>query len=110
MKNDELGARHLRDPGRVVEHPDRHSLLLVTLDVTHEARDRCVDGEHDPGLARNLPEALRPGIVHPELALEVDLAGRITALLEQLDRQLGIFSRWDTSRAELEDAHGKERI
>jgi len=82
MEDDELRARHLRDPGRVVEHPDGHTLLLVALDVTHEARDRRVDGEHDPRLARKLTKPLRPRVVHPELALEVDLAGGVTALLE----------------------------
>src|SRR4051812_4386991 len=106
VEDDELGARRLGDPGRVVEHADGHALLLVALDVTHEARDRRVNGEHDSRLARKFPEALGPGVVHPELAFEVDLAGGVAALSEQLDRQLGTYSRWDTSRAELEDAHG----
>ena len=65
----------------MVEHPDRHSLLLVALDMPHEACDRRVDGEHEPGLASEAAEALRPRIVHPEAALEVDLAGGMAALL-----------------------------
>ena len=81
MEDDELGAGRPGDAGRVVEHPDRHSLLLVPLDMPHEACDRRVDGEHEPGLASEAAEALRPRIVHPEAALEVDLAGGMAALL-----------------------------
>jgi len=88
VEDDELGPCCLGDPGGVVEHPDGHSLLLVQFDMTHEARDRRVDREHDSGLACTLPEPLRPRVVHPELALEIDLAGRVPALLEQLDRLL----------------------
>jgi hypothetical protein len=66
----------------VVEHSDRHPLLLVPLDVTHEPGDRGVDGEHDVVLARQLPEALCPRVLHPELALEVDFAGAVTPFSE----------------------------
>ena len=52
MEDDELGAARDRDAGRVVEHPDRHPLLLAALDVPHEAGDRRVDGERDAGVAR----------------------------------------------------------
>ena len=57
VEDDELGARRLRDPGRVVEHPDRHVQLLAALGVAHEAGDRRVHREHDPVLARELAEA-----------------------------------------------------
>ena len=61
MEDDELGARGLRDPGRVVEHPDRHVELLATLGVAHEAGDRRVDREHDPVLPRELPKRSAQG-------------------------------------------------
>ena len=105
MEDDELGAGRFRDPGRVVEHPDGHALLLVALDVTHEARNRCMDGEHDSRLARKLTEAFRPRVVHPELALEVDLAGGVAALLKQLDRGFRALPRGNSSRSEMERSH-----
>ena len=70
-----LGAAGRGDPGGVVEHPDRHPVLLVALDMAHEACDRRVDGEAMSALARELAEPLGPWVVHPEAALEVDLAG-----------------------------------
>ena len=45
MEDDDLRAGRLREPGRVVEHADRHLVLLVALDVAHERRDRRVHGE-----------------------------------------------------------------
>src|SRR4029077_8968031 len=107
VEDDEFGSCRLRDPGGVVEHADRHSLLLVALDVTHEPRDRCVDGEHDPRLAGQVTEALGPGIVHPEFALEVDLAGGIAPFLQQFDCPLRTVSRRNSSGSESERAHGK---
>ena len=83
MEDDHLGACGLRDPGRVVEHPDRHVQLLAALGVAHEAGDRRVHREHDVALARELAEALRELVVHPEAALEVDLARREAALEER---------------------------
>src|SRR6185437_12819428 len=59
------------------------------------------------GLAGNAAETLRPGVVHPELAFEVDLAGGIPALLKQLDRQLGTLSRRDPRRTKTQCAHGE---
>ena len=76
VEDDDLGAGGLRDPGRVVEHPDRHVQLLAALGVAHEAGDRRVHREHDAALARaSSPNARREVVVHPEAALEVDLAG-----------------------------------
>jgi len=79
MEDDELRAAALRDTRRVVEHADRHVELLAALRVSHEAGDRRVDREHDACVAGELSEPLRPRVVHPELALEVDLAGRVAA-------------------------------
>ena len=106
MKDDELGARGLRDACGVVEHPDGHVELLAALCVPHEARDRGVDGEDDVRVACELAEPLRPRIVHPELALEVDLAGREAALPEELHRLFGALPRGDPSRAVMELSHG----
>ena len=80
VEDDDLGAAGLAMPGGVVEHPERHVELLAALDVADEAGERRVHGERDSGLARELAEALGPGVVHPEAALEVDLAGRVAAL------------------------------
>ena len=38
VEDDDLGAGGLRDPGRVVEHPERHLELLAALGVAHERR------------------------------------------------------------------------
>jgi len=92
---------------RVVEHPDCHPLFLVPLDVAHEPGDRGVDGEDNFGVARQLAEALGPGVVHPELAFEVDLAGRVAALLEQRDRLLRRLVRRNARRPESELSHGR---
>ncbi len=62
--------------------------------------DRRVDGERDVGLARELAEALGPRIVHPEPALEVDLAGRVAALQQELDGRLGALAGGHAGRAD----------
>src|SRR2546422_5737956 len=110
MENDELRTRGPCDPGRVVEHPARHPLLLVTLEVAHEARDRRVHGEHDLGLLRELAEARGPRVVHPEAALEVDLAGGETPALEHRDRLLRAPAGRDARRAETQLRHGSSLV
>ena len=52
-----------------------------------------------------LPEPLRPRVVHPELALEIDLAGRVAALLEDCDRLFWRFARRDPRRPESQFSH-----
>src|SRR6266536_3368934 len=52
MKDDDLGAARLRDARGVVEHADGHVELLAPLGVSHEAGDRSMDGQDDPGVAR----------------------------------------------------------
>ena len=49
VEDDGLGARCLRDAGRVVEHADGHAVLLVALDMAHEPGDRRVHRERDAG-------------------------------------------------------------
>ena len=106
VEDHRLGAGHLRDPRRVVEHARRHPVLAVALDVAHEAGDRRVDGERDPVPPRELPELLRPGVLHPEPGLEVDLACRVPALAKELDRLSRRFARRHTGRPESELSHG----
>ena len=64
------------------------------------------------GLAGRLAEPGRPfplGL-HPEAALEVDLAGREPALDEERDRLLGALAAGNPRRSEADRAHGAERI
>ena len=105
VEDDDLGAGALRDAGRVVEHPDRHVELLAALRVPHEAGDRGVDREHDPRVACKLAEPLRPRVVHPELAFEVDLAGREAPFLEQFNRLFGTLARGHPGRTKVKLAH-----
>ena len=93
MEDDDLCARCLRDPGGVVEHPDRHVQLLPPLGVAHEPGDRGMDGEDDPVLPRQPAEALGPVVVHPELSFEVDLARGVAALEQDLDRRFRAVPR-----------------
>ena len=78
VDDEELGADGGRDPGRVVDHAERAlALPLVGGQVAEDRGDRGMDGEGDLVLLRELAEARRPlpfGL-HPEAALEVDLAG-----------------------------------
>jgi hypothetical protein len=106
VEDDELGARSLGDPCGVVEHSDGHPLLLVALEVAHEARDGRVDGQHDLRLTGELAEPRGPGVVHPETAFEVDLAGGETALLQDPDRLAWTAPRRNARRAETQLRHG----
>src|SRR5262249_17695370 len=74
-------------------------------DVAEECRQWGVDGERDVILARELAEAPGPVVVHPEAALEVDLAGGVAALEEDRDRLVGAVVRGDARRAEPDFAH-----
>ena len=105
MEDDHLGARGLRDPGRVVEHPDRHVQLLAALGVAHEAGDRRVHREHDVVLARELAEPRGEVVVHPEAALEVDLARRVArARAAAAIAASGISRDGHARRAEMQSA------
>ena len=100
VEDDRRGAAGRGDARRVVEHPDRHPVLLVALDLAEEAGERGVHRERDAGLSRELSEALGPGVLHPEAALEVDLAGAVAALQEELDGGLGALPGRHAGRPE----------
>ncbi len=105
MEHDHLGARGLRDAGRVVEHPDGHVQLLAALRVTHERGQRRVDREDDPGLPGELAEPPGEVVVHPEPAREVDLAGVVAPLLQALERALRGLPGGNPCWAETDDGH-----
>ena len=91
MEDHDLCAGLLRDPGGVIEHADGHVQLLPALGVAHEAGKRGVNGQGDVVLACKLAEARSAGLlVHPELALEVDLARAVAASTQELDRLFGV--------------------
>ena len=106
---EEIAKKKLTDlNARDVEHADRHVQLLAPLRVTHEAGDRRVHREDDPGVAREAAELLSKLVRHPELALEVDLAGGVAPLLQDTDRLRGAVARRHASRAEVQVAHQPE--
>ncbi len=85
VEHDHLGARRLRDPGRVVEHPERHVQLLPALGVTHEAGDRRVERKRDAVGRGELAELGRRVVVVPELPRRRHLAGRHPARQQGVD-------------------------
>src|SRR5262249_21128654 len=90
VEHDELGAARGDDSGAAIERPYRRGELPPAgLEVAHEAEQRRVDGERDVVLACQLAEVLGERVVHPEAALEVDLAGRVSAFDEELDGFFG---------------------
>jgi DNA ligase D-like protein (predicted 3'-phosphoesterase) len=68
----------------MIEHPDRHAVLLAPLGMTEECGDRGVHGEPDIALARQRAKLLGVAPVHPEAALEIDLARGVSALAQEL--------------------------
>ena len=94
MEHDELGAARGHDARAAVEGADgRGELPPARLEVAHEAEQWSVHGQRDIVLARELAESLGERVVHPEAALEVDLARRVPSLEEELDRLLGRLAR-----------------
>ena len=88
VDDDDLGTGGGRDPGDAVERAERH-LRLLLVRVTREREERRVHRERDLLRARELAEPLRPRVVEPEAALEIELAGGVAALDEQLDGEVG---------------------
>src|SRR4029077_10342703 len=105
MEDDELGAARGCDAGGMVEHAGRHVELLAALGVAHEAGERRGDGERDPGVPREPAERRGEAVVHPELLLEVDLAGGESAHEPRLDRRLGALARGHSCGSELDPSH-----
>ncbi len=105
VEDNDFRAARLRDARRVVEHAHGHVELLAALGVAHEARQRCVHGQREVVLAGELAEPPGEVVVHPEACLEVDLAGGVAALEEQLDRPLGAVLGRHAGRPEADFAH-----
>ena len=61
----------------------------------------CTESD-DVVLARELAEPRREVVVHPEAALEVDLAGGVAALEQRLDRRLRALPRGHPRGAEVQ--------
>ena len=78
----------------------RRELPPARLEVAHEPEQRRVHRERDVVLARELAEPLGERVVHPEAALEVDLAGVVPALEEDLDRLPPATREGHASRAD----------
>ena len=75
------------------------------LEMTHEAEQRRVDRQRDVCRARRLAELLGPRVVHPEAALEVDLAGVVAALEQDLDRPLRVVAGGNAGQADTDAPH-----
>jgi hypothetical protein len=89
MEHDELGSARRGDSRAAIKRSDRRcELPPARLEVPHEAEQRRVHRERDAVLSRHLAEALGERVVHPEAALEVDLARCVAVLEEELDGDL----------------------
>ena len=90
MEDDQLRAARLREPGGVVEHPERHLELLAAVGVAHERRERRVDGERDVGRGGGFAEQRRGVVVEPEAAGEAELARAVARCRERGERVLEV--------------------
>ena len=106
VEHDELRAAGRRDACAPVERTERRGPLPpARLEVPHPAEERRVHGKRDVVLACELAEPFRPRIIHPEARLEVDLAGVVPALEQELDRRLGALPVGDVRGAESDPSH-----
>ena len=55
VEDDDLHTGGLGDPGRVVEHADRHPVLLAAVEVAEERRQRGVHRQDEVAVAGQLP-------------------------------------------------------
>jgi hypothetical protein len=109
MEDDHLGTACGGDAGAAVERADRRGELLpARLEVPHETEQRRVHGQRHVVGAGDLAEPLRPRVVHPEPAFEVDLARGVAALEQHLERCLRALARRDTGRADANSSHLRE--
>ena len=99
VEDHDLRAARRGDAGAPVERADRRGeLAAARLDMAHEAEERRVHGERDVVLAGELPEPFRERVVHPEAALEVDLARGVAPLDKDLDCGLRRLARGHPGR------------
>ena len=106
MEHDDLGAARGGDAGAAVERADGGGELPpLGLEMPHEPEERCVHRQRDVGGAGGLAELLGPRVVHPEPALEVDLAGVVAALEQDLDRPLRVVAGGDAGQADTDSRH-----
>ena len=87
VEDDQLRAARLREPGGVVEHPERHLELLAAVGMTHERRERRVNRERDVGGGRGFAEERRGVVVEPEAAGEAELARAVALGRERASRR-----------------------
>jgi len=94
MEEDELGAARACDARAAVEGPDgRRELAPARLEVAHEPEQRRVHREGYVVGTSELSELGCEGVVHPEPALEVDLARCVRAVEKRSYRSLGRLAR-----------------
>ena len=107
VEDDHLRAAGGRDPGAPVEGSERRGPLApARLQMSDPAEEWCVHRERDVVVARELSQPLGPGVVHPELALEVDLAGVVAVLEHELHRSFGTVAIGNVGRADADAGHG----
>ena len=104
VDDDDLGAGSGRDPGRAVERAEG-LLRLPLVWVTRECEQRRVHGQGDVVLLGHLAQPLGPRVVHPETALEVELAGGVATLEQELDRLLRRLAGRAACRADADRSH-----
>ena len=106
MEDDRRRAAGGGDPGAPVERADGGAPLPARrLEVAHEAEQRCVDGERDVALSRQLAEPAGEVVVHPEARLEVDLARVVPALAQEVESLLRALPRRKARRPEANASH-----
>ena len=105
MEDDQLRAARLREPGGVVEHPERHLELLAAVGVAHERRERRVDGERDVGRGGGFAEERRGVVVEPEAAGEAELARAVALGRERGEGRVEAVRLRQIGRAEADLSH-----
>ena len=106
VEDDDLGAAGGGNAGTAVERSDGGGeLAAARLEVPHEAEERRVHRERHVCRAGDLSELLGPRVVHPEAALEVDLAGVVAPFEQELDRMLRVVAGGNAGEADTGSGH-----
>src|SRR4030088_1151763 len=105
MDDNRFGTARNGDPSRMIQHPHCHAVLPVALGMAEESGERGVHGETDIALARQNAELLAVRPIHPEAALEVDLARGVSALCQQLYRRARALAGRDAGGTESDRTH-----